>query len=262
MARHPRLRSGTVLRWTLATVVLGLSLAAAAADYTPYQRSTDNARKLEATTKSNIERIQGETRQALSAQGAVRRRADGVDFSYGADSDNIDAPSSLATRPLSRSAPPPAGAEWIARAQQAWGAGPDTDAAEYLRRASEAGSAGATRALGSAYAEGIGVPQSAGTGLALYRQAATMGDTEALLLLGRAYAPGIGAPVDLREALDWYTKASRRSRTRERGERGVAAVRELARLETQLASLERCEKTGVCEPQPSTGATSASMDRP
>ena len=71
-----------------------------------------------------------------------------------------------------------------------------------------------------------------------------MGDTEALLLLGRAYALGLGAAVDLREALDWFTQASRRSSTRERGERGVAAARELERLEVQLASLERCEKTG------------------
>ena len=244
----------------LAAIPLGLGLAAAAADYTSYQRSTDNAKRLEINTRINIERIQGETRQALSAQGAARRRADGIDFSYGAGSDNIDAPSSLATRPLSRSAPPPAGAEWIGKAQEAWRGGRDDDAAEYLRRASQAGSAGATRALGSAYAVGVGVAQNAATAIGWYRQAATMGDTEALLLLGRAYALGLGAAVDLREALDWFTKASRRSSTRERGERGVAAVRELERLEVQLASLERCEKTGVCDA--SAGAVTPAADRP
>ena len=253
-----QLRSGRVARWTFAAVALALGGAAGAQDFSAYQRSEQNRRQLEANTRANIERIRSETQQALSAQGAAdarrsgeewRRRADGSDFSsYGAGSDNTYVPSSVATHSLSRSAPPPAGAEWIARAQQAWRAGRDTDAAEYLRRASEAGSAGATRLLGSVYAEGVGVPKNAGTALGLYRQAATMGDTEAQLHLGRAYALGLGTPVDLREALDWYTKASRRSSTREQGERGVAAVRELTRLDAQLAALERCEKTGVCDP--------------
>ena len=257
--RHaaPMHRSVVVMRWTLAALALGSGFASGAADYSSYQRATNSGNAIEANSKDKIERIHSETRQSLSTQGAARRRADGLDFAYGPETDNIDAPSSLATRPMSRSAPPPAGAEWIAKAQQAWRGGRDTDAAEYLRRASQAGSAGATRALGSAYAEGIGLPQDAGTALGLYRQAATMGDTEALLLLGRAYALGLGAPVDLGEALDWYTKASRRASTRDRGERGVAAVHELARLETQLTAIERCEKTGVCQASADAAAPAA-----
>jgi TPR repeat protein len=242
-------------------MMLALGLPAGAQNFDAYRRSEQNRQTLEANTRVNIERIRSDTKAALSAQAAMRagddwrRRANGTGFSsYGNSSDDTYVPSSAAVRPMSRSAPPPAGVEWLARAAEAWRADRDADAAEYLRRASDAGSAMGTRLLGAVYAEGIGVPKDEVRALALHRQAATMGDTEALLHLGRAYALGLGTSVDFRESLDWFTKASRRSSTREQGERGAEAVRQLERLGVQLAALERCEKTGICEPPPSTAA--------
>ena len=63
------------MRCMLAAIPLGLGLAAAAADYTSYQRSTDNAKRLEINTRINIERIQGELAATLRSTFTAARQA-------------------------------------------------------------------------------------------------------------------------------------------------------------------------------------------
>jgi hypothetical protein len=105
--------------------------------------------------------------------------------------------------------------------------------------------------------EGIGTAKNPNAAVTFYRRAAALGDDEALLQLGRAFALGMGVPEDLRQALDWYSKASRRSTTRERGDVGVAAVRQLEQLDQQMAAAERCQKTGACDETPGSAVASA-----
>lgn len=174
------------------------------------------------------------------------RQSFGPDFDSYGSGDNRYSPSSNSSRGMGRSAPPPPGAEWIVKAQQAWKQNRDGDAADYLRRASEAGSAGATRILGVSYEAGIGVPQDPAIAVRLYRKAASMGDDDALLQLGRTYALGVGVPVSYAQSIEWYTKASRRASTRDRGEEALATVRELESIDRRLAE-EKCKATGDCD---------------
>jgi Sel1 repeat len=237
-------------------VRLALAIAALGLWTAPYAQKTPTLPQ-----QAELDRTKRETKQELDKIDAARtrrsneewaRRSAGPDFESYGSGDNRYSPSSNASRGLGRSAPPPPGVEWIVKAQQAWQQNRDSDAADYLRRASEAGSAGATRILGVSFEEGIGVPQDPAAAVHLYRKAASMGDDDALLHLGRTYALGIGVPMSYAQSIEWYTKASRRASTRDRGEKGLAAVRELESVDRQLESVERqiaeekCNATGDC----------------
>jgi uncharacterized protein YecT (DUF1311 family) len=238
------------VRLVLAVAALGLWTASyAQKTLTPIQKADSERNKSD--LKQEIDKIDAE-RNRRSKEAWARQNA-GPDFESYGSGDNRYSPSSNASRGLGRSAPPPPGAEWIVKAQQAWQQNRDSDAADFLRRASEAGSAGATRILGASYEEGIGVPQDPAAAVTLYRKAASMGDDDALLQLGRTYALGIGVAVSYAQSIEWYTKASRRASTRDRGEKGLAVVRELEGVDRQLESVDRqlaeekCKATGDCK---------------
>lgn len=209
-------------------------------DYRPHQRAAENQHRVEAATQAAIERTRRETQEELAAQRApVHRNADFAAVwhdSYAADNQ--------ASRLMGRAAPPPAGAESIRAAQQAWAEGRHGDAAVHLLRASQAGSAKATRVLGLMHEEGAGVPRNAANATELYLKAARMGDDAALLELGRTAALGIGAKPDLNQAIDWYTRASRRVSTREPGERGLALVKRLSEIDPS-ASLDATVRPAI-----------------
>lgn len=260
-------------RAAFVSLLLGLAAAGTAqhVDYSAYQRATQNQRQLEAETQRRIEQSRRETQQALAAQRAadagrgnddwLRRQGGAGTAAFGGgagESDSGYASSDEASRRLGRSAPPPAGAQWIRQAQLAWQAGRESEAVAYLERAAGAGSAGATRLVGLSYEQGTGVPRNAAAALGLYRRAAQMGDAEALLDLGRVHALGIGVRADLNQAIDWYTRASRRAGTRERGEQALALVQQLAKLEAEQAEATRCATPGACETAPA-GAAAADM---
>jgi hypothetical protein len=229
------------LRLSVAALALGLPLNTVRAD--------------SLTLQNTLDKIRSDTSAALSAQRAAdtrrsseewARRNAGPDFDSYGSGDNRYTPSSSATGRMSREAPPPPGARWVAMAQQAWQENRDEDAAGFLQRASEAGNPGATRILGVLHEAGLGVVQDAAAAIGLYRRAVAMGDDEALLQLGRVYALGIGVAPDYAQSVDWYTKASRRASTREQADRALPYVRQLQDLELQVAAADRCEKAGNC----------------
>ena len=84
----------------------------------------------------------------------------------------------------------------------------DKRAVEWLRKAADAGFAGATNSLGLAYAFGRGVPASATEAVRWYRTGAEAGFAPAMASLASAYLRGAGAAADDKEAWKWYRKAA------------------------------------------------------
>ena len=81
-------------------------------------------------------------------------------------------------------------------------------AADWLRRAAEAGNRDAAYQLGAMYENGRGVPEDDARAVAWYSKAALLGDREAQVKVGKAYEQGLGVASDMGEALTWYRKAA------------------------------------------------------
>jgi TPR repeat protein len=83
------------------------------------------------------------------------------------------------------------------------------EAAEWYRKASEAGNASADRLLGILYRHGAGVTQDHAEARRLLLRAGEAGDTEAMNTLGTMDETGEGiAAPDYAEAMRWYRKAA------------------------------------------------------
>ena len=80
---------------------------------------------------------------------------------------------------------------------------------KWFRLAAEQGGAIAQWNLGTAYAEGRGVPQDYAEAVKWYRLAAKQEDIAAQYNLGFAYAKGQGVPEDAVEAAKWYRPVRR-----------------------------------------------------
>jgi TPR repeat protein len=81
-------------------------------------------------------------------------------------------------------------------------------AADWLRRAAEAGNRDAAYQLGAMYENGRGVAEDDARAVAWYSKAALLGDREAQVKVGKAYEQGLGVASDMGEALTWYRKAA------------------------------------------------------
>ncbi len=84
-------------------------------------------------------------------------------------------------------------------------------AAQYYRKAAEAGYAPAQYNLAHLYENGLGVEHDLGQAAAWYRKAAEQGDPEAQNNLGTLYASGQGVPRSDTEAVHWYRLAADQS---------------------------------------------------
>lgn len=80
-------------------------------------------------------------------------------------------------------------------------------AAEWYRKASDAGSAEAAYRLGVMYEEGRGVDANVRDAANYYLQAARRGVPAAMRSIARAYATGLGVQQNDRQAADWYRRA-------------------------------------------------------
>jgi uncharacterized protein len=78
-----------------------------------------------------------------------------------------------------------------------------------LKAKATAGDVAAQTALGKAYQDGNGVPQSEALALQWYRKAADQGDAAAENNLGIMYSMGAGVSRDKEEAVRWYRKAAK-----------------------------------------------------
>lgn len=86
-------------------------------------------------------------------------------------------------------------------------------AAYWLEKAAEEGSASAADTLGYLYASGNGVAQNYSLALQWYQQAADAGVASAQYNLGLMYAHGLGTPVDQAKANDYFNQAAARGFT-------------------------------------------------
>jgi hypothetical protein len=87
--------------------------------------------------------------------------------------------------------------------------GPDFfQAAAWLRKAADQGSADAQTDLGVCYFDGKGVDQDQTTAIMWYRKAAEQGVAVAQYNLGHCYHSGTGVPLDFDGAIYWYERAS------------------------------------------------------
>lgn len=84
-------------------------------------------------------------------------------------------------------------------------------AAQFYRKAAEAGYAPAQYNLAHLYENGLGVERDPSQAAAWYRKAADQGDPEAQNNLGTLYASGQGVPRDDAEAVRWYRLAAEQS---------------------------------------------------
>lgn len=80
----------------------------------------------------------------------------------------------------------------------------------WFERAAAAGHVLAAHNIGNAYASGRGVAASPATAVTWWLKAAARGDAVPQVRLGEAYERGLGVPVDLVEARRWYADAARR----------------------------------------------------
>ena len=90
-----------------------------------------------------------------------------------------------------------------AEEQQKW-----EEAAEYYRKAAEAGNVNAMFALGVCYAKGQGVLRDDGQSAQWLRKAAELGYVNAMCALGMYYAEGRGVAKDDGQAVQWCRKAA------------------------------------------------------
>ncbi len=89
------------------------------------------------------------------------------------------------------------------------GAGIDyKPAAEWFRKAAEAGHAGAQAFLGYMYVTACGVPASTKEGMEWLKKSADQNNAQAQSFLGTFYETGRGVEPDRFEAMDWYMKAA------------------------------------------------------
>jgi TPR repeat protein len=83
-------------------------------------------------------------------------------------------------------------------------------AAEWYRKAAEAGNLFSMLSLGDMYQSGRGVEKDPAQAVGWYRRAANAGYTQAMIALGRAYRTGKGVGKDDDQALNWFRKAALR----------------------------------------------------
>ncbi len=94
-------------------------------------------------------------------------------------------------------------------------------AAEYYRKAADAGHAEAQYYLGECYEKGLGVSQDHTEAVAWYRKAAEQGNVPAQCNLGWCYENGLGVAQDYKEAVAWYRKAAEQGYARAQHNLGV-----------------------------------------
>jgi TPR repeat protein len=95
------------------------------------------------------------------------------------------------------------------------------EAVAAYRQAADQGSAVAQRALGTIYANGLGVPKSETEAAKWYRLAADKGDAQAQNGLGVLYYSGHGVLQDYTEALRWYRLAAGQGDSRAQWNLGI-----------------------------------------
>jgi TPR repeat protein len=81
-------------------------------------------------------------------------------------------------------------------------------AAEYYRKAAEAGHAKAQAALGELYEEGFGVPLDLKEATKWYLKASDQNDATAQFRLAQMYETGKGRDVNVEQAIAWYERAA------------------------------------------------------
>ena len=101
----------------------------------------------------------------------------------------------------------------------------EQDAAQWFRRAADAGDRSGMLHMGGMYQLGLGVPHDDRAAVHWYRKASDAGDASAMFDLGAMYEHGRGVPADLTEAKRLYGRAA------ERGNAEAQAA--LARLKNQ-----------------------------
>ena len=79
---------------------------------------------------------------------------------------------------------------------------------EWCRKAADAGEGTAMYSLGCFYARGAGVPRDEKKAFEWSRKAADAGYVEAMRGVAHAYAHGNGVPEDFTKAVEWYRKAA------------------------------------------------------
>lgn len=82
------------------------------------------------------------------------------------------------------------------------------EAAKWLRKASDGGSAPASNDLGVMYQYGVGVSQNDNEAARLFMKAAAADDAAAQANLGYMYMQGLGVPKDTAKAFDWTWKSA------------------------------------------------------
>ena len=88
----------------------------------------------------------------------------------------------------------------------------DNQAAQWYRRAADAGNLSAMCYLGIMYEDGRGVGKDEAEAVRLYRKAADAGDVDGMVYLGVMYKFGWGVGKDEAEAVRWYRRRRRRGR--------------------------------------------------
>jgi serine/threonine protein kinase len=84
----------------------------------------------------------------------------------------------------------------------------ERDAAQWFRRAADAGDRSGMLHMGGMYQLGMGVPQDDGAAVRWYRKASGAGEPSAMFDLGAMYESGRGVPADLAKARDLYRRAA------------------------------------------------------
>lgn len=103
-----------------------------------------------------------------------------------------------------------------------------------VRRQADRGSAEAQFLVGTAFDEGLGVPEDPAAAIEWFRKAAAQDHTLAQHNLGNAFAGGRGVPIDAAEAVRWWRLAGEKGdavvqlRLGEAFERGTGVGRDLA----------------------------------
>jgi len=102
-------------------------------------------------------------------------------------------------------------------------------AAEWYRKAAEAGEPAGEFNLGDLYLQGEGVPQNDSSALEWFEKAAAQGHRRAQAMMGFLYAAGRGVPKDLEAAYAWTAAAQ------SAGEPQIQDAPSLAEIERQLS---------------------------
>ncbi len=114
-------------------------------------------------------------------------------------------------------------------------------AVNWWHLAAENGHAEAQWALGSMYADGLGIPQNYQEAVKWYKLSAHQGNASGLRLLGYMYREGNGVPQDFQRAYVWYSLSAAKGNTMGALERDEIRIHLSAQaLEQAQAQATRC----------------------